>query len=486
MASEIKSYAGVETPSFLIIEKVTPQTLPPARVNSMNIPMKNGERFINKTLGVRTFVADVAIKVPKGKTLLEMMDDLADWLDYDEPQKFILRDKPNIYYMAIVESSTDIQRFSYSGKGQITFVCYDPHGYGDDKQYVYEGNQEDPTTIVNNEGNKETAPIMSMRFVKDVTDFAVTTDDDMLYFGEPFDPDVNTIKDFNPKLVYEEMDSFDGWTNGVSVDGGNIVGEFETNNRSFRQSGKDYGEGTKWHGASMIKSVGKEIQDFTIDMHFGMDSYDAKEKGRVELYLLDVNGNKIGKIALVDLSASGIFPKFEARAGSFQDGHYFANDYGKRKDTYKNFYGKMVISRKGKKWNAYIAHFNTDTRKFEKKLVKSWTDTLNQYDATLASVQVHIATYNDDAIYQDMYIYRVTVWEHITFEEEDIDFVFRVDDDLIIDNDKGEIYLNGEEFYDRLYHSSTFLMLDKGLNGIAVSDTDAITDCIINFKERWK
>ncbi|WP_431798914.1 distal tail protein Dit [Halobacillus andaensis] len=485
MSSEIKSYAGVETPSFLIVEKVTPQTLPPARVNSVNIPMKNGERFINKTLGIRTFVAEVAIKVPKGRTLLEMMDDLANWLDYDEPQKFILRDKPNVYYMAIVESSTDIQRFSSSGKGQITFVCYDPHGYGDDKQYVYEGNQEDPTTIVNNEGNKETAPIMSMRFVKDVTDFAVTTDNDMLYFGEPFNEEVNVIKDLKPKHIYREMDSFDGWTSGVSVDGGSVVGEFETNNRSFRQK-EDYGTGTKWHGASMIHSIGAEIQDFTAHMHIGFRATNKDQKGRVELYLLDVDGNKIGKVALVDNYTSGDFPKFEARAGSFQEGHYFINDFGRTKDYFSQFYGRMEISRKGNKWEASIRYWDSEKERYTNKLEGSWIDRSDTYSKGLAAVQIHIGAYDDRAPVDDMFIWRTTVWEHLTFEENSIDFVFRVDDDLIIDNDKGEIYLNGEEFYDRLYPSSTFLMLNKGLNGIAVSDTDAITDCVINFKERWK
>ncbi|MEE3897584.1 distal tail protein Dit, partial [Priestia megaterium] len=77
MASLIKSFAGVNTPDFLIIDKVHLPPLPPSELTSIDIPMKSGSQFVNKKHGNRTITIDLTIKAPNRDKVMSMGDQLA-------------------------------------------------------------------------------------------------------------------------------------------------------------------------------------------------------------------------------------------------------------------------------------------------------------------------------------------------------------------------------------------------------------------------
>lgn len=483
MTQAILSYGGVPTPSFLIIQKVNFSVLPPSELKSLDVPMKSGSYFINRQHGIRTFTVDYTIKSTNKNSVMYHADDLASWLDYDEPQPLIFRDKPDITYYAIIDGATDITKFGSSGKGSFTLVCFDPHGYGAERTYTDVPIDQEPI-IVTNGGNKTVAPEISMTFKQNVTDFAITTADEMLYFGEPNDVTQSIPTNLNPRLISDKMQSTNGWTAGLTVDGGVVTGNLVASPDAFRQEGNTYGTGLKWHGGSMIKALPHEAQDFTVDARVGLIASNKNQVGRVEVYLLDINGNKIGKIALVDNWMSGEIPKLEARAGSLADGHYFANGWGKKQTTYSKFYGRIRITRKGNKWTAYIAQQDRKTFKHSYPMTKTWTDTKNKYSAKVAAIQVHVAAWGTKPATNSMYIADMIVTEHLKKSTNQIDYIFKADDMLYINNATNEILLNGEPFYDKLYPSSQFIKFEKGGNGISISDP-VLSAMEINFRERW-
>lgn len=488
MASIITSFAGVSTPAFLIVEKVGFSVLPSSQVKTLDVPMKSGSYFINQKYGIRTFSVDFTIKADTAGNVMYFADDLAEWLHYDEPQKLIFRDKPDQYYMAMVSGETDLTKFGVTGKGRIEFVCYDPHGYSINEKTITLANSAETTPLMlTNNGNMKTAPIIEMQFTKNLTDFAITTDNQHMYFGEPFDETEKTATDLKPLIINDTGASVTGWTGGLSVDGGQVMGTLASNGYSISQGGTPRSYGTLsglWHGGSLIKSLGKQVQDFSCEAQIGFLANNKVQKGRVEIYLLDINNNKLGKIALKDVTASGDHPVFDAWVGQYKNGGVSViNSYGDKKGTFAQFNGVIRVSRTGKKWEFYIAKVDSNG-KHTSRMYKAYTDWKNQYSTKVASMQIHIAQYDASTPVDQMWISNIRFVEKLTKTSTQVDYVFRTNDKLRIDCTNGEILLNGEPFYDELYPSSSFFLLDKGVNGISISD-QAIKNGTIKFTERW-
>src|SRR5690242_9300673 len=155
--SLIKSYAGVETPAWLLIDKVKFPPLPDSENTVINLPKKSGAIFIDKRYGTRKIEIDLAIVAEERDGVMYKGDSLASFLDYEEPQPIIFRDMPDREYYAILEGSVDLEKVERFGKGTITLVCYDPHGYGLTRDYNFAPQNTSPI-IYENLGNKTTYP----------------------------------------------------------------------------------------------------------------------------------------------------------------------------------------------------------------------------------------------------------------------------------------------------------------------------------------
>jgi predicted phage tail component-like protein len=482
MEQLVKSFGGVATPSFLIIENISFPVLSQADIKQMNIPMRDGAVFINRTEGIKAFTVNFAIKAASSSDVMYQADELAEWLFYKEPQPLVFRDKPNVEYMCMVDGSVDVGKFANIGRGTLTFICFDGYGLGLERTYSFSPATTEPVYIVNN-GNRTTAPKMQIEFQQDVSEFSIVSDNNALIFGST---DVTkTPVNLNPKIWSDDMSSTNGWTNGFSVDRGTVTGTLSSTGQNFVQTDANFGTGSDWHGGAMIRTIGKELQDFTIEAIIGLKQTSIKQVGRVELYLLDSNNVHIGKIALIDESQLGNFSRFQARIGSNVSGKYLANTYPNNyKNAWQDFYGVIRLTRKGNKYRAYIAEIDPITRKHGGRKIIEWTDSKNLYtNLKPANVQVHVGAYYTHPTPPNLYIANVAVREHLTALEDDSEFVFEIGDILEIDNTTGEILKNGEPYYQSLYPTSSFITLDKGINGISASEP--VIYGTITFRDRW-
>lgn len=492
MSSQIKSFGGVQVPSFVIVEKVGFSVLPESQARTLEVPMKSGAYFINKKYGIRTFTVDIAIKADSSGKLMFRADDFATWLNHSQPQELIFRDKPNIKYFAVVSNAVDLSKFGRIGKGTITFICYDPFGHGTERTYEFNPTDTEPKLFINS-GNAETAPLLEMTFKENVSEFGIVGGDRSLYFGSPVDVTTQTPKNLNPKLINDNFQQSTGWTQGESIEDGQIYGTLYSNGQSIRQSqgsdGQyDYGTGilNKWHGGTLSKSIGKQISDYTVEATIGMQKAVNAHVGRIEVYFLDVNGNKIGRIALVDGSNKTYNPVFHARAGGTNDGKMVAKTTSTTiTKKLRDFYGVLRMTKKGKKWTAYIAQVNPTTYVHQKIYEASWTDTGNRYSSSkLAGVQIHLGAYHSYTAIKTMYFGSIRVIEHITPTVNEVDVIFEKDDILTIDNATGAVLKNGEPYFDYLTPDSKFIKFKTGANGLAVTDP-VIKNGKVVYKERW-
>jgi predicted phage tail component-like protein len=485
--SLIKSFGGVTTPSYLYIKKVSFQIMPDSEAVTLDVPDRVGQWYIKRKDGIRTFTAEFGIKATSSTSVMTLCDDLGTWLYSKEPIPLIFRDKPTQTYYAMAIGSYDVDKFGASATGTIDFVCYDPDSQGAERTIGLAPTTTDPTQIING-GNKEAYPKFHFEFTKNLTDFAIATDNEMLYFGEPFDVTSQTAIETKPVLINDTGASTTGWTAGVSVDGGQVAGTLSSNGYSFGQSGspKDYGTGSGiWHGGSLIKSVTKEVQDFNFEAQVGFLANAKNQVGRVEVYLLDINGNKLGKVALRDTTRNMDAVNFEAWVGKVNGGGTSViNSYGTNY-PWKQFNGVLRINRVGKKWSFYIAQVNTTTKKHTSRMYKEYTDWKNQYGAKVASIQIHIAAYGTDAPVDQMWISNIYFKEIVSKTSSQVGYVFRNGDILDIDCETGDIKKNGEDYFEDLYPSSKFPVFEPGSNGVSVTDT-GFKNATIKFNERWR
>lgn len=341
-----------------------------------------------------------------------------------------------------------------------------------------------PVTITNN-GNVDTFPIINLDFTQNLTDFMISTADSSLIFGQTANVDTYTAVDGNVVQFTDTGTTLTGWTTGATVDGGAVAGTMVASGNNWNASG--YGAGSTWHGPAMIKDLGAQLQDFNVETHLNMFATANNQIGRVELYLLDINGAIIGKVAMRDSTGTKDYHVFEARAGTLASGKVFANSEAElpKSTNYANFFGHIIIQRKGTQWYAEVGRKNTDGT-YSDRWSKTFYDKSSLYTAQLAKIQIHIGMYNASPVIPTLNITSVKVIQYPTITPTtQVPYTFKSGDHLTIDCTKGIILINGQPHFEALDPASRFIALHSGANTITATPTN-FTNMKITYQERYR
>ena len=76
------------------------------------------------------------------------------------PCKLVLPDAPDMYNLAVLEGSTELERIAWNGTGTLSFYCADPRGYGAVRRRSSQGGTS--ALRVNVGGSYPTAPIIKV------------------------------------------------------------------------------------------------------------------------------------------------------------------------------------------------------------------------------------------------------------------------------------------------------------------------------------
>jgi predicted phage tail component-like protein len=474
---------GVDIPSFVKVNKVKFSVLPPIENNLLKVRGKAGLYNLGQDVGKRTISAEITIIADQINGVMSASRELAEWLYHKEPVKLEIADEPDKYYLVLPDGNTEIDEIVNIGKGELTFVCTEPFAFGTTHEITFTPTSEDEVYYIDVQGTAEAYPQIELTVTEDVASMAVVTDDGVVMFGEEAQVTETKVDKF-PVRLWDEMTDPATWTTALNVDGGVIAGSFSSNGYQFQQANNDFGTGSAWHGASAIKSLPSPITDFEIEMWLGFRASSRKQVGRIELYLLDVNNNQFGKIALKDTNPSHSYQMFEARAGTLAGGHYFVQTYGSYKGVWTDFSnGHMIIGRTGNKWYAHIGIWDSVKKRFHTRYTGEWTDTKNIATNQLAKIQIHIGKYGNYEPYATMYISDIKVRERLTLGAGEVPIIAKAGDVLLIDNESAIVYKNGIPFYEGLNPVSKFFSFKKGINGIAI--TPAKANVKVTYTERW-
>src|SRR5690625_4641577 len=443
----------------------------------MSVPGMEGNYLSDSQTGSLIIRQPVFYLINDNDHALQLKDELADWLYTKEPAPLEFSDEPGRIYYAVVQNTIDdFKKIAHSRRGTITFLVPDGFDYGPEKEIT----SAEDTFILENNGTAESDPIFELTAKKRTT-FALVSN------GSNYNLVVNlvNVEDEQTYQKYERIltatvTNLSGWTTADYVDGGIVAGAMESNGSRFQA--QSFGSGNNWHGPAIKRALPEVLTDFSIKTTVAFGNTRNNYIGRIEMYLLDVNGNTVAKIGLKDNQGARQLAIGEARAGDLDNGKYLISESGDRPGVWNNFYGVLQYERQGNDWRMYIAKINRDTGIHHSRRNVIWSDSEGLYSGNVAQVVLHVGTvgeYTPPA----MGFYGVMV-DKINQEPEGVPYIAEAGDKIVFNHVTGDCYVNGEPVQVGTY-GIDFFKLSKGYNTIAVSPEDTFDTKVI-YKERFR
>ncbi|MFJ7932319.1 distal tail protein Dit [Peribacillus sp. NPDC096448] len=532
MTSVIFCGIDLEKEIGLIINEIKRPVTPEITETTQDVPGMVGSLFLGNNYGQRVFDIEITIKAQSESERVQKIHRLAELTmtfgDGEFPM--IFGHESDITYYGHFTNITIPERLALThwATCTLTFSCSDPKGYGE-----YETNDmtENPTTITPN-GTDECYPTFTCIPKKDVTKIAVTDEDgNYVFLGSEVDPDTgNSPIDKEPLVLADPCNTLATWTKITSstltwpLDNGVIGGEMTSSPNSLLPGKTSDGYANfgppakdKWHGPLRLQWLPGSYNDYRVRVRFiNQQSYN-RAQGKVEMYLLDANGSRMGKLMLKDNGTESkvVYAGLKLYGSTDKDLYYGpgtlkrgksktrtikvgngtkkVKEKGKTKtvqlwktvkldedldtSTFTNFYGYIELEKIGNKYRFNIMKLDDNSNPaWKKPITQTWTDTKNAYTRDLAGVAFYVAKwdiYEDTTVpvthyrNNDMRLCDLRVWNIIDGGDgSDLSkptVIARKGDEVKINCEDRTIYKNGDFFMKKLYIGSDFPTMKGGI-----------------------
>lgn len=526
------SFCGVDAvvDLDLIVNDISIPVAPEISESTQDVPGMVGKIFLGNSYGQRVFDIEVTIKAKNSTDLADKIHDLSDIFmtvgDDEYPMQFS-NDPEFTYYgrFSSIGNPEWIVRGSAWRRLTLQFTCSDPKGYGD---YIKTDMKTNPVSLLPL-GRSETYPIFTCIPKKDVSKIAVTDEDgNYVFLGAGVDADDgDTVQDLEPLVMHDNCNDLTLWSAITKptfvIENGIIQGSFKATANAFQPSSWGNNYSGKWHGPMIQRWLPGSYSDYRIRARILNYQYYPRAMGKVELYLLDSNGARIGKIEVGDHENS---KKVKVKVqvgndvtrkniydspGTVKNGATKTKTIkvkngtkvvtktvtvkGKKKttketvqvwknvkvnedldtSTFTNFYGYVELKKIGKVYRVEILKLtNGSNPGWSKPIVVTWTDTKSTYQKDIAGIALYAGKYD---IYEDIANPRVSYTTN-TLQLCDVtvdniinggnvttkpQIIARKNDEIKINSEDHTIYKNGGYFMSKFYIGSQFLNMEGGV-----------------------
>ncbi|MGR6115708.1 distal tail protein Dit [Aeribacillus composti] len=473
------TFRGIRKDYITIIRGRKRPPWAPLQRNILTVPGLPGGYLTDTVSNPRQIEVPVLIKANSFPDLQKLKEDLAGWLVTDTPQELIFDDEPDRVYFAVVDESLDLEEIVKWGHGIIRFICPDPYKYGPELEAIF------PSDVVSLQykGTAPGDPVFELEATQPVT-FAMiqNQNEEYMMIGKPIDVTDTPYAKYE-RVFYSDCDSLTGWTTAApgEIDG-NIAGTMETNGTRFQAS--DYGTGSSWHGPAIKTSLPEVLTDFKMTAWIALyNGYAARQVGRVEIYLLDPNGNQVGKVAMKDTRTLQSLAWGEARAGDADNYKYLINEYGDKPGNWNDFAGHVELSREGNRWRAYFAMVDTSTGRHHTRRIVEWVDTENKFTRNVAQVVVHVGQFGSNEPIS-CGVYSISIFKINPNQSNKVPYIADVGDIITFDHVTKDILINGESRKDLKDFGARFFELQKGENQFVVLPSNSFA-VRVRYRERF-
>jgi predicted phage tail component-like protein len=402
------TYAGAELTDFFTVTKVNKSILPPREISLLEVPSRHGAYFTGARYGVRKIEYEVLVKSSTATELMDTIRLLAFCVDVAEPSELMDSDEPNKYYYAILSGDTPVDEMMDIGKGTLTFLCMDPFAYSAESKTT---NPVGRKFNFVNEGTATTFPKFTVNFQNAATFVSFTSPDGTILIGNPSSPEQIVLPEKDLKLN-DSMGSTTGWANaGAVLDSGRANAGAVTAINGSALGASSYGTGTAgaktWHGPAIRKDLSETLKDFTVKARIsfssqdGTSTLDGDQKGRLEIYLFNASGGKIGKLVMRDSYSNYEFniPEIYIGNTTFLEDQ---PDPAPGKKTKQKFYTNYFV-KKGDTWTSIAKKYKMSASELASSNGMRTTDPLPvktrliiNYKTTIKTVYPeHVGRWND-------------------------------------------------------------------------------------------
>jgi len=459
----------------------------------------DGAHLANTNIEPLVINQPVGFMTENDEHALQLKDELADWLYTKEPVPLEFEDEPGRTYFAVVHNTVeDFEKIIDFRQGTIQFLCVDPYGYGPEITETFPFGF--PVRTITNEGTANAKPIIEMTAKESTTYALVQNQDDTLeidgesypkylMIGRPHEVDQEPFEKYQRRF-HANGSNLVGWSNASNsdIDGGTVDGNITTRGGQFVAD--SYGTGSNWHGPALKATLDAPVQDFRLSAYLNFYNLaEAAMIGRIEIYLLDVNGNAVGKMALIDRSASRANVFAELRAGDRDANDMIINENGNKPGTWNNFSGVMRLEREWDNlrneniWSAYIGMRASDGTEYGRRIVSAHRDG-GQHNAQVAQIVMHFGVVGDHEPIGSNSGISSLILDEIVQEPEGVPWVMHEGDKVKFDCNTGKVFLNDEQRNDLLDRGFDFFDLVKGENRLVVDPS--IFDTKVRYKPTYR
>lgn len=470
------TFNGIKKDYLTVLENGAPFFAP--RTNTLiEVPGRPGAIYDGFETGILTIPLRAMIDAEgSGMSLERLAEDLAGWLNVDQPAPLILDSNPNRIYYALIDGTVDPERVVQYAKFDLTFICPDPFKYSTESMADIKAGQ--PVRV---RGNAPSSPIFEIQLAAPATYLAVGDGKEINMVGTPTDVD-------SPAYIREErvmtdrMETLTGWgATTTEEENGVITGKIETDGKVFRPS--SFGTGTVWHGPALKRPIGASLQDFKIEITAAMVGLKGRV-GAAHVLLLDAANNIVGKVNILKNSIHDDGVWVMVRCGTNINGRYVLRAQGENNWRWLFFDGKITVERVGQYWTASAIRY-TKERGWHAGMERTVRNRGTYGTAPITQVQVNFWAHSTRPTPTTINVSDLKVYK-INEKPDAIPYIGEAGDVFEFDHKEGEIRKNGIPFNREKAFIGKYFDLSPGEQFVVADPDDAIQSAVARWSDRWR
>lgn len=519
----------------LIVTDIKRPLVPELTEQVQDIPGMRGVVYQGMNIGQKAFDITFFMECIDDRDCVRQMRDLSNFfvqmMDGKE-YPLIFSDEQDVTWWVHpvdITAPEKVTQQSYDSTFTVTFNSSAGTGEG---ETVYK-DLTSTTSLITPKGNTTTYPVFTLVAGESLTKVGVSDGNKYIYLGKGFNVEnQDAPRNQMPRILTDPCNTLASWTKVTSttatfnIENGVISddADMRTTGKALaisQKNGKDYfGKNVsgKWHGASRMQWLSTACDDWKVTARMYINNKYPRAMGKIELYLLDTNGRRIGKLMVKDNDES-LENVVQAQIGYDSNGThkevYLSSEDSSVKtkkgstekktikyktqvkttttkngksttktetvtktmnlpqdlstNTYTDFYGNITLMKKGNQYTASVQLLDSNGNSTGKLRTSTFTDSSNKFGNKLAGIAVYVAKYDISEDKEDVNVEYATntlqlsdvkVW-NILGEENQL--VVETGDELIIDCSDNTVYKNGTAFMENLYIGSDFFEMTGGI-----------------------